>query len=127
MLDPSADSFFIKLVPTILFFIILLALYLNILATFTVFQDTTLQTTQRISQIVFIWIVPFICSLLFMHLSYQLNPKFVPLWLVPWPFRKIIMGRAKVEGDIHNLEDQAWTGKLTKRESSFHDPSEMDE
>lgn len=70
------------------------AIWLNILATFVVRYDHTLEAFQKVAQIVIAWAVPFIGSAFVLHLIWEQYPEAIPKSWIPWPFKQMIFGEA---------------------------------
>lgn len=70
--------------------VIIMLLWLNILATASVYRDTTIEKTQCKYQAIFIWLFPFIGALVFLHLVHKHSPEAISTSLIPWPFKKMI-------------------------------------
>lgn len=81
---------------SILYFLIatgLVLLWLNVIATLAICKGTTIEKSQRKYQITFVWLVPLIGSLIFLHLVLKHCPEEISTLLIPWPFKKIIKVR----------------------------------
>lgn len=85
------DVYSILIVFAIIGFTIIL--WLNILATIAVKCDYTVNNTQRVMQMFFVWLVPFLGASVVLRLVYQYSPNTIPRSWIPWPFKKIIYGK----------------------------------
>ena len=67
-------------------------LWLNALATLAVKYDHTLDKTQRITQSVIVWLLPFIGASFILHLIFEHYPDAIPRNWIPWPFQRMVFG-----------------------------------
>lgn len=74
--------------------VVIMLLWLNILATVSVYRDTTINKAQCKYQAIFIWLLPFIGALVFLHLVHKHSPAALSTSLIPWPFNKIVSGHS---------------------------------
>lgn len=89
------------------FFIIIWA-WLTILASFAVRHDATLERFQKIAQIIFVWLLPFLGSAFVLHLIWQHYPSAIPKAWIPWPFKKMIFGKAPPPNPNPNRDEDSW-------------------
>ena len=69
-------------------------LWLSVLATIAVRYDRTLNTFQKNAQTIFVWLVPIFGGAFVLHLIWEHHPDAIPKSWIPWPFKKIIYGKA---------------------------------
>ena len=107
-----------------IFFIIvaILLLWLNIIATFAICKDSTIENHQRKYQIGFVWLIPMAGSLIFLHLVHSHSPEALSTSLIPWPFKKIIKGKTYPANKNPDNSDHAIDLAIT----SSHDYSGVD-
>lgn len=86
-------------------FIIIWA-WLNMLASFAVRHDATLEWFQKVAQIVLVWLVPFLGSAFVLHLIWQQYPSAIPKAWIPWPFKKMIFGKSPPPNP--NRNEDSW-------------------
>ena len=107
----------------IFFFIVaILLLWLNIIATLAICKDSTIEKYQRKYQIAIVWLIPLIGSLIFLHLVHSHSPEALSTSLIPWPFKKIIKGKAYSANQNPDNSDHAIDLAIT----SNHDYSGVD-
>lgn len=71
---------------------------LNFLATIAVKYGHTLQSFQRNSQFIIIWLIPFLGASTVLYFVCEHSPQAIPKKWVPWPFRSLIFGRQIAPG-----------------------------
>jgi hypothetical protein len=71
----------------------LIWLWLNVLASFSVRHDATLENFQKLAQTVVIWFVPYLGAAFVLHLIWQQYPSAIPKAWVPWPLNQMIYGK----------------------------------
>lgn len=77
------------------FFIIIaliIAIWLNILATVAIRYDQFLSRFQKIFQMIFVWLIPFIGASIVLHIVYEHMPNAIPRNWIPYGFRGLIYG-----------------------------------
>lgn len=67
-------------------------LWLNVLATISVKYDHELNSFQRNSQYIIIWLIPFFGASTVLFFVYQHSPDAIPKGWIPWPFKSLIFG-----------------------------------
>lgn len=72
----------------------LIWLWMNVLATFAVRHDSTLEPFQKLAQTLVIWLIPYFGAGLVLHLIWQQYPSSIPETWIPWPFKKMVYGKA---------------------------------
>jgi len=87
------------------FLVVLVWLWLNLLATFSVRHDSTLAPFQKTAQQIIIWVVPFIGSALILHLVWEQYPETIPKSWIPWPFKKLVYGKANAPNPNRNNDE----------------------
>ncbi len=75
--------------------------WLNVLATIAIRCDATLERTQRIGQLLIVWLVPLIGAPLILRFVNEQSPDAIPKTWIPWPFKKLVYG-----GDIERNRDR---------------------
>lgn len=80
--------------------------WLNVLASFAVHHDATLERTQKIAQLIVVWLIPYLGGAVVLHLIWQHCPSAIPGAWVPWPFKKLIYGRTKAPNP--NRDEDSW-------------------
>ena len=86
----------------------LMLLWLNFLATLAVKYDHTLEPVQRIGQLIFVWLIPFLGASVVLHIVYEHSPEAIPRSWVPWPFKNLIYGppiKANTLRDEYGYDD----------------------
>ena len=80
----------------IIFFYILvvIAIWLNILASVAIKYDHFLTSFQKKAQLILVWLFPFIGASVILHIVFDHEPEAIPKSLIPWPFKSIIYGKA---------------------------------
>ena len=71
----------------------LVAIYLNALATLGIVYDHELSSFQKISQLLFVWLVPIFGAAFILFLVYQHSPNGIPRSWIPWPISWLIFGK----------------------------------
>ena len=69
-------------------------LWLSVLAVIAVRYDRTLNAFQKNAQTIFVWLMPIFGGSLVLHLVWQHYPDAIPKSWIPWPFKKVIYGKA---------------------------------
>lgn len=72
----------------------LMWLWINVLASFAVRHDATLENFQKLAQTVVIWLIPYFGAAFVLHLIWQQCPSAIPKAWIPWPLKKMIFGKA---------------------------------
>ena len=85
-------------------YLLICAVWLNIIATISVRHDSTLQTGQRIAQYLFVWVIPFFGASFIIHLIFDHSPEIIPRNWIPWPFKKLIYGK-EIEPNKNRTEE----------------------
>ena len=74
-------------------YLLISAVWLNILATVGIRHDDTLNRGQRLAQYLFVWLIPLFGASFIIHLIFEHSPEVIPTNWIPWPFKKLIYGR----------------------------------
>lgn len=97
----------------------LFALYLNALATFAIRYDHSLEKVQKIGQMVFVWLIPFLGASFVLHLVFDHSPEAIPKSWIPWPFKSLIYGKSiKSNRNRDDNEVDAISGRNNSKERS---------
>lgn len=67
----------------------LIWLWMNVLATFAVRHDATLEPFQKLVQTIIIWLIPYLGAAFVLQLIWQQYPSAIPETWIPWPFKKM--------------------------------------
>ena len=78
---------------TLAILVALITIWLNILATLAIRHDHTLDSFQKNSQFILVWLIPIFGSSIVLHLIFNHSPEAVPHSWIPWPLRTLIFGR----------------------------------
>ena len=81
------------LFPSIGILLILVAIYLSVLASLSVYCDKTLTSFQRYAQWATVWLIPLLGASFVLHLVYDHSPEAIPENWIPWPFKGLIYGK----------------------------------
>lgn len=71
---------------------IVIILWLNLLATISVKYDHELNSFQRNSQYIIIWVIPLLGASTVLFFVYQHSPNAIPKGWIPRPFKALIFG-----------------------------------
>lgn len=93
-------------------------LWLNVLATLAVKYDHTLDKTQKITQSLIVWLVPFLGAVFILHLVVEHYPQAIPRSWVPWPFRKMIYGVPRKPNKSRDENEIDYSGNSSGRRHS---------
>lgn len=71
---------------------IAIILWLNLLAIISVKYDHELNSFQRNSQYIIIWLIPILGASTVLFFVYEHSPNAIPKGWIPWPFKSLIFG-----------------------------------
>lgn len=90
----------------------LMLLWLNALATLAIKHDHTLAPFQKIAQLIFVWLIPFLGASVVLHIVYDHSPEAIPKAWIPWPFKNLIYGKPiKPNRDRDDREVDVFPGR----------------
>lgn len=95
--------------------------WLNVLASFAVHQDPTLERPQKLAQTIIVWLIPYLGSAFVLHLIWQHSPRAIPEKWLPRPFRNLIYGRAIPPN--RNRDEDSWMPLSGSHQRHRHDDS----
>ena len=72
---------------------ILVALWMNMLASISLKHDDMLEPFQKKAQFIIVWLFPFIDASIILHLIFEHSPNAIPKKWIPWPFKGMIFGK----------------------------------
>lgn len=61
--------------------------------TLAIKYDHTLDRFQKLSQLLFVWLIPIFGASFVIHLVYDHSPEAIPKNWIPWPFKTLIYGK----------------------------------
>ena len=86
--------------------VLLMWLWLNLLATFALRYDATLDRFQKVAQTIIVWLVPCFGAAFVLHLIWQQYPDAIPRHWIPWPFKGMIYGKPYLPNP--NSDEDSW-------------------
>lgn len=92
--------------------------WLNTLATLAVKYDHTLDQTQKITQSIIVWLIPFIGAAFILHLVFEHYPQAIPRNWIPWPFKKMIFGSSIKPNKNRDDDEIDYVGGSSSRNHS---------
>jgi len=100
--------------------------WMNFLATIAVKFDYTLSSLQKITQTIFVWVLPFFGAGMVLHLMHGHYPEAIKSYWIPWPFKKMILGRREKQNPYRDENDSdVYLGKrYSGRDSGGADESD---
>jgi len=72
---------------------LLIYLWMNLISSIAIKHDDTLNSFQKKTQTILIWLVPYLGSSIVLHMVFDHSPEAIPQKLIPWPFKKLIYGK----------------------------------
>lgn len=87
--------------------IALIFLYMNLLASIAIWKEEDLNRFQKGAQLGLVWLLPIFGAPTVLYFIFHQSPEVIPVKLVIWPFRSLVMNKRMITGGSGSNDEEA--------------------
>lgn len=88
--------------------ILVVLIWLNLVAILTIWLDPSLTGVQKIFQLLFVLLIPFIGATTVLKFVHEHSPEAIPYSWIPWPFKTLIFGVEEKKRSFDREDYDTW-------------------